>query len=196
VAEVTHLASIAIAHKRNETALRRNQQELRQVIDAIPQLIVAMSPAGQILYANESVLESTGLSLNEVMADGFREWLFHPDDLQKLRSDRSERMTRGIPFELEIRARLKDRQYRWFLVQYKPLIDGDGHVVRWYATGTDINDRKRAEEQTSNENLALREEISRASMFEEIVGSSDAGPQRTGAGREGCADRFDRVDHG
>jgi PAS domain S-box-containing protein len=174
VSEVTHLASIAIAHKRNETTLRRNQQELRQVIDAIPQLIVAMSPAGQILYANESVLESTGLSLNEVMADGFREWLFHPDDLQKLRNDRPERMQRGIPFELEMRARLKDRQYRWFLVQYKPLIDGDGRVVRWYATGTDINDRKRAEEQTHNENLALREEISRASMFEEVVGSSDA----------------------
>ncbi len=174
VAEVTHLASLAIAHKRNETALRRNQQELRQVIDAIPQLIVAMSPAGQILYANESVLESTGLSLNEVMADGFREWLFHPDDLQKLRTDRSERMQRGVPFELEMRARLKDRQYRWFLVQYKPLVDGDGRVVRWYATGTDINDRKRAEEQTHNENLVLREEISRASMFEEIVGSSDA----------------------
>jgi len=74
---------------------------------------------------------------------------------------------------LEMRARLKDRQYRWFLVQYKPLIDGDGRVVRWYATGTDINDRKRAEEQIQNENLALREEISRASMFEEIVGSSD-----------------------
>ena len=126
VAEVTHLASLAIAHKRNEDTLRRNQQELRQVIDAIPQLIVAMSPAGQILYANQSVLESTGLSLDEVMAAGFREWLFHPDDLQKLRSDRSERMQRGIPFELEMRARLKDRQYRWFLVQYKPLIDGDG----------------------------------------------------------------------
>src|SRR4029077_21081711 len=92
VAEVTHLASAAIAHKSNETALRRNHQELRQGIDAIPQLIVAMSPVGQILYANASVLESTGLSLNEVMADGFREWLFHPDDLQKLRSDRSERM--------------------------------------------------------------------------------------------------------
>ena len=174
VAEVTHLASLAIAHTRNESALRRNQQELRQVIDAIPQLIVAMSPAGQILYANESVLQSTGLSLDEVMADGFREWLFHPDDLQKLRSDRSERMQRGVPFELEMRARLKDRQYRWFLVQYKPLIDGDGRVVRWYATGTDIHDRKRAEEQIHNENLALREEISRASMFEEIVGSSDA----------------------
>jgi len=47
-------------------------------------------------------------------------------------------------------------------------------VVRWYATGTDIDDRVRAEERTRNENLALREQIDRESMFEDIVGSSEA----------------------
>src|SRR5262249_15623070 len=52
--------------------------------------------------------------------------------------------------------------------------DEQGRLVRWYATGTDIEDRKRAEDRTRNENVALREEIDRASMFEEIVGSSDA----------------------
>jgi formate hydrogenlyase transcriptional activator len=46
--------------------------------------------------------------------------------------------------------------------------------VRWYATGTDIDDRKRAEDRTRNENVALREDIVRSSMFEEIVGSSEA----------------------
>jgi formate hydrogenlyase transcriptional activator len=158
--------------KRAETALRANETELRQVIDAIPQLIVAMSPAGQILYANEAVLQSTGLSLDDVRSESFRSWLFHPEDLDKLRTDRGERMGRGVPFELEMRARLKDRQYRWFLVQYKPLLDTQGQVSRWYATGTDIDDRKRAEEQVRNENVALREEITRASMFEEIVGAS------------------------
>jgi PAS domain S-box-containing protein len=157
-----------------EEHIRRNETEFHQIIDAIPQLIVAMSPTGQILYANEAVLQSTGLSLQDVMADDFRSWLFHPDDLEKLRNDRLQRMQRGIPFELEMRARLKDRQYRWFLVQYKPLRDEQGRVVRWYATGTDIDERKRAEERTQNENLALREEVNRASMFEEIVGSSPA----------------------
>jgi PAS domain S-box-containing protein len=157
-----------------EEHIRRNETEFRQIIDAIPQLIVAMSPTGQILYANEAVLQSTGLGLQDVMADDFRSWLFHPDDLEKLRNDRQQRMQRGIPFELEMRARLKDRQYRWFLVQYKPLRDDQGRVIRWYATGTDIEERKRAEERTQNENLALREEVNRASMFEEIVGSSPA----------------------
>src|SRR5260370_2972714 len=67
----------------------------------------------------------------------------------------------------------KDGRYRWFLVRYNPLRDQEGHVVRWYATATDIDDRKRREERTQNENLVLREEIERSSMFEEIVGSSE-----------------------
>jgi len=68
----------------------------------------------------------------------------------------------------------KDGQYRWFLTRYKPFHDEQGRLVSWYATGTDIDDRKRAEDRTRNENVALREDIVRSSMFEEIVGSSDA----------------------
>ena len=62
-----------------------------------------------------------------------------------------------------------------------------GRLVRWYATGTDIEDRKRAEERTRNENVALREEIDRSSMFEEIVGAS-AALVRSGAGGESRSD--------
>src|SRR6185312_15241489 len=60
------------------------------------------------------------------------------------------------------------------VVRYQPLRDEQGRILRWYATGTDIDDRKRAEERMRNETLALREEIDRSSMFEEIVGSSPA----------------------
>jgi formate hydrogenlyase transcriptional activator len=67
-----------------------------------------------------------------------------------------------------------ETQYRWYLIRYKPVHDEQGRVERWYATGTDIDDRRRVEDRIKNENLVLREEISRASMFEEIVGTSDA----------------------
>jgi formate hydrogenlyase transcriptional activator len=100
--------------------------------------------------------------------------LFHPDDWARLKDERSQGLSRGMPFEIEWRLRRKDGQYRWFLVRYHPLRDEQGRILRWYASGTDIDDRKRAEERVRNENLALREEIDRASMFEEIVGSSPA----------------------
>ena len=80
----------------------------------------------------------------------------------------------ATPWEGELRLRRKDGEYRWFLIRSNPLRDEDGTVIRRYATATDIEDRKRAEERVQKENVALREEIDKASMFEEIVGSSAA----------------------
>ena len=73
-----------------------------------------------------------------------------------------------------MRARKADGSYRWFLVRYNPFRDDKGQIMRWYVAATDIDERKRAEERLRQENVALREEISKASMFEEIVGSSPA----------------------
>lgn len=73
-------------------------------------------------------------------------------------------------------ARFRDSggNYRWFLARYNPVRDARGEALRWYIAYTDIDDRKRAEERLKEENVALREEIDRASMFEEIVGASPA----------------------
>jgi transcriptional regulator with GAF, ATPase, and Fis domain len=94
--------------------------------------------------------------------------------VERQREERQEALARGVPFENEQRALGKDGKYRWFLVRYNPLRDDQGHIIRWYATGTDIEDRKRAEERIRDENVALREQIDQAFMFEEIVGSSAA----------------------
>lgn len=112
--------------------------------------------------------------LKDVVKPGFRERIFHPDDMQRLREYRKSALARGLPFELEQRALGRDGQYRWFFIQYNPFRDEQGHIVRWYATGTDIHDRKRNEERTRNENIALREEFDHSLMFEEIVGSSQS----------------------
>ena len=130
-------------------------------------------PAGVPLYANQALLDYTGLPLEEVVHPEFRARLFHPEDVERVRDERQAALARGLPFELEQRARRSDGQYRWFLIRFNPFRDEQGGLVRWYATGTDIDDRKRAEDRTRNENLALREEIVRSSMFEEIVGSSE-----------------------
>jgi formate hydrogenlyase transcriptional activator len=161
-------------HKRAEEKLRQDERELRRITDAIPQAISVLAPDGTILYANAGVLDYTGLSLEDVKADDFRSRLFHPDDLMRFRDERQQALSRGEPVEVELRARRKDGQYRWFLVRYNPLRDDEGSIIRWYVTGIDIEDRKQAEERVQKENLALREEIDHSSMFEEIVGSSAA----------------------
>jgi formate hydrogenlyase transcriptional activator len=160
--------------KRAEAKLRQDEQELRGIVDAIPQLIDVRDPDGTFLYANRSLLEYSGLTVDEVMAPDFRARFVHPEDWTRLHDARRQGLSGSVPFEIEQRLRRKDGQYRWFVVRYHPLRDDQGQILRWYASGTDIDDRKRAEERTRNENLVLREEIDRASMFEEIVGSSPA----------------------
>jgi PAS domain S-box-containing protein len=160
--------------KRAEAKLRQEEKELRRMTDAIPQIIIVLNPDGKAIHANRVALEYTGLSPDEVLADDFRARVFHPDDIQRVREERHKALSRSLPFENEQRARGKDGKYRWFLIRYNPLLDESGKVMRWYATATDIDDRKRDEDRTRNENVALREEIEHSSMFEEIVGSSEA----------------------
>jgi formate hydrogenlyase transcriptional activator len=159
--------------KRAEKKLLEDERELRRITDAIPQTIVVLDSKGHPLYANQAMLDDTGLTMQDVLISDFRARIFHPEDLDRARKDREGGLARGLPFEIEQRVLLKDGQYRWLLLRYNPFSDEHGRLVRWYATGTDIDDRKRAEDRTRNENVALREEIVRSSMFEEIVGSSE-----------------------
>jgi PAS domain S-box-containing protein len=123
----------------------KSEAELRAIIDAIPQLIIAIGVDGNFLFANQAVLEYTGLTKEEVGSERFRE-VFHPEDSERLRDEREAAIARGIPFEYERRVRCRDGHYRWLLVQYKPQLDERGKVIRWYTSGTDIDDRKRSEE--------------------------------------------------
>jgi PAS domain S-box-containing protein len=153
--------------------IAKSEAELRTIIDAIPQLIIAIGADGSFLYANQAVLDYTGLTKAEVGSERFSE-VFHHEDSERLRGERDAALWQKIPFQYERRVRRKDGQYRWLLIQYNPLLDEQGQVIRWYATGTDVDDRKQAEERTRQENVALREQIDQVSMFEEIVGSSPA----------------------
>ncbi len=170
----TVILSDITERKRAEEKIRQDERELRQIVEAIPMLIIVMAPDGSYLYANERLLEYTGHTQEDVVAGDFRARVFHPDDVERLRNDRQQALARGVPFEMEQRVRRKDGQYRWFLTRLNPLKDEQGDVIRWYATGTDIHDRKQAEERVQKENIALREEIDKTSMFEEIVGTSPA----------------------
>src|SRR6202012_45309 len=75
-------------------------------------------------------------------------------------------------FEIEVRLKRKDGRYRWFHYRFSPMLNEQAHITRWYAAGTDIDDRKAAEQRLRDENVSLREEIDKTSMFEEIVGAS------------------------
>jgi len=163
--------------KRAENRLRQDERELRQLMDALPQHVLVLDKDGVLLQANRTMLEYKGCTLEEMKGVGTRERIerdVHPDDLEKVQQERRSGLSNGVPFELEKRLLGQDARFRWFLFRYNPVMDEDGDVVRWFATATDIEERKQAEDRMRNETVALREAIVRSSMLEEIVGSSPA----------------------
>jgi formate hydrogenlyase transcriptional activator len=158
---------------RAEEKIRQSERELRQFIDLTPLHITELGPDGTPLYNNKAALDYHGLTLEEWRTAALHR-LLHPQDAERVAREVPGKFQSGSPYEIEARLRRKDGQYRWFVFRFNPIRDEQGRLIRWYAAATDIEDRKRAEQQLQNENVALREEIDRASMFEEIVGSSPA----------------------
>jgi PAS domain S-box-containing protein len=168
---IVHWYGVAVDiddRKRAEDALRKSEQELRGIVDALPQTISVLGPDGTGLYVNRPLLDYTGLTMEQLMTPDSRgnPVLFHPEDWARLKDERLRGLARKMPFEIEWRVRRKDGQYRWFLVRYHPLRDEQGQILRWYAGGTDIDDRKRAEE-------ALRATQAKLSRASEIATVSE-----------------------
>ena len=154
--------------------LRNSEAELRQILDFAPQLVAVYGPNRERLHINRIALDYLGVSLEEWRQTHHRSAFVHPDDRVREESYFDHALSRGSAYELELRLRKDDGSYRWFLARSNPVHDDQGQIRRWYVACTDIEDRKRAEERLHQENVALREEIDKASMFEEIVGTSPA----------------------
>jgi formate hydrogenlyase transcriptional activator len=159
--------------KTAEEQLRRSEMELRLILDLAPQLIAVYGPNRERLYANRTALDYLGIGLDEWRHKSFAASA-HPDDSERFKTYTDRALSSGAADELELRLRKRDGSYRWFLARLNPLRDEQEQITRWYFTATDIEDRKQTEDTLRRENVALREEIDKTSMFEEIVGASPA----------------------
>ncbi len=153
--------------QRSEEKIRQSEKEARQLLDLSPLHITELGPDGARLYTNRASLDYYGITLEEWKDSGLQQVF-----AGLVTSELPAKFQSGSPFEYEVRLKRKDGQYRWFHYRLSPMSDAQGRITRWYAAGTDIDDRKLAEQRLQEENVALREEIDKASMFEEIVGTS------------------------
>ena len=146
--------------------IRKSEAKLRQVIDTIPTLAWCNLPDGPNEFLNKGWHEYTGLPPEESHGWGWQV-VFHPDDLPPLMERWQALLISGEAGEIEARLRRHDGVYRWFLIRVEPFLDESGKIARWYGTSTDIDDRKRVEEQLrrSEAFLAEGQRLSRTSTF-------------------------------
>jgi PAS domain S-box-containing protein len=115
------------------------------LINTIPALVWSARPDGSRDFHSRRWLEFTGLSAEEAAGAGWAVGV-HPDDRARTVDKWRLAMATGEPFEVEVRGRNADGDYRWFLVRAEPLRDDKGAIVKWYGSSTDVEDAKRAAE--------------------------------------------------
>jgi PAS domain S-box-containing protein len=157
-----------IANQRLQQAfdeIKRSEDRLRLVVDSIPALVWRATPEGIPDFLNKQALDYTGLELNQAETGWPR--AFHPEDKKGMLRKWSAIRASGMPGELEARLRRFDGEYRWFLLRGVPLRDELGNIVKWYGSSTDIEDRKRAEEELrrSESKLVEAQRVSQTGSF-------------------------------
>jgi PAS domain S-box-containing protein len=147
--------------KRADEAVRLSESRLRQLADAMPQIVYTCGPDGMADYINRRWYEYSGTSMEQPLAKSWPD-VIHPDDRERTRLRWQESVKAGVLFDSEYRLRRKDGQYRWHLSRAIPVRDESSEVVKWIGTSTDIHDRKEAE--AEREELLAREQSARAEV--------------------------------
>jgi PAS domain S-box-containing protein len=142
--------------KRAEEALAASERRLKLIIDTIPALAWSARPDGGAEFFNQLYLHFIGLSAEQASGWGWTAAV-HPEDLNGLAAAWQRIMASEAPGEAEARLRRYDGDYRWFLFRTNPLRDETGTIVNWYGVNTDIEDRKRAEEELRRSESRLRQ---------------------------------------
>jgi PAS domain S-box-containing protein len=150
--------------------LRRSERELRDVIEAMPTMVWIARTDGSNEFGNRRWQEYTGLSHERTFGPGWQDAVY-PTDLKQHWEKWCASLASGEPFENEVRyRRAADGEYRWFLSRAVPLRDEHGKILRWYGVSTDIEDRKRAEEERERLRADLAH-VNRVSMLGELAAS-------------------------
>jgi len=176
---------VVSAAVRDITTRKRAEEELRQLVDFMNQIVVVLSSEGKVIHANRVARDYTGLTLAEYRSVDVVGRVIHPDDVERMRVTRKHGFSGNDPFEIEARTLRKDGVYRWFLYRYNPLLEQD-RVRSWYATGTEIESRKQEEERVRKENVRLEERTRIAQELHDTLLQSFMGASmRLGAAMKG-----------
>jgi PAS domain S-box-containing protein len=139
---------------RADEALRASEQRFRVMADLSPTMVWTTAPDGTLTYANQQWLDYCGIPTEENQA-GWPELVLHPDDADYRLRHWTRALHEGIEYEVEVRHRRYDGEYRWFLTRAVPTRDAAGHITAWFGTTTDIHDHRMAEEAISRLNQEL-----------------------------------------
>ena len=190
----THFPGVSFditERKRTEWALRESEDRFRGIANSVEQMIWSARPDGYHDYYNDRWYEVTGLPVGSTDGEAWN-GVFHPDDRERAWEVWRHSLATGDTYRIEYRLRHRTGAYRWVLGLAKPLRDGQGRILRWFGTCTDIHDRKLAEERQAFL-LALNDRLREAADPQAVtLAAAAALGARVGVARSG----YGEIDEG
>ena len=121
--------------------IEESERSLNELANAVPQLVWVADSQGDVLYYNERVSEFSGAQKN---IDGKWAWngLVHEADFEETERAWKNAVSHGLSYQIEHRIQMKDGSYRWFLSRAVPQRDGEGNIIKWFGSATDIHSSK------------------------------------------------------
>jgi PAS domain S-box-containing protein len=176
-------AAISLENGRLYTEVQQSEDHFRLAIDTIPMMVAIARPDGSTDFLNQRWLEYTGLSLEQGLGQGWQAAVDH-EDRPRFVAEWRAALAAEESLETEARVRRADGECRWLLIRAVPLRDEKGNIIKWYGTGTDIEDRKQAEE--------IRTAQARQAVVRADVSAALSRPAHSGEILRGCAEAIVR----
>ncbi len=161
-----------------------SQQRLRNLADAMPNMVSTATRDGQITFFNQRWWDYTGLPPDTVFTPEVARRVLHPDDAERFFRRRAELLASNEGSSAEYRLlHAEDSTYRWHLVQTCPEFDGAGRLVGWISTFTDIDDRIRHQQALEQHNRVIEAEVAQRTrelgaqkrLMERLIDNAPAG---------------------
>lgn len=135
------------AHIRYRNKLEESEKRLKELANAMPQVVWIAESNGAVIYYNDQVSNLDGVTRNE---DGKWQWegVVHEEDAQKTIDAWRAAVEKGVAYEIEHRIKTTDGNFRWHLSRAFPQRNDQGQIIKWFGTATDVHVQK-----TTNEKI-------------------------------------------
>ena len=146
------------SNTREDLSVRLNEEQFRTLADSIPQLAWMANADGSIFWYNQRWYDYTGTTLEDMEGWGWQS-VHDPEFLPRVMEEWQASILTGNTFDMKFPLRGREGSFRWFLTRVTPLRDGEGRVVRWVGTNTDIEEQRRVEEALVRANAEMEARV-------------------------------------
>ncbi len=137
--------------------LQESEAKYRFLAETIPVQIWTALPDGGLDYVSEQTAAYFGLTVEQLLADGWQN-VVHSEDLSLVIESWTLALRTGNPYGVEFRLKSVTGDYLWHLGRAVPQRDALGTVVRWFGTNTNIEEQRAHQREVESLLARLREQ--------------------------------------